>query len=383
MDESPRLAAGATTRNEGWLHAGTYHAASIVDRDAAVRVARRTREGYHQTRRFAPAAVHHACTFALVVEESIAETRARWDEAGVAYRTVPRGALATLEPGLRLTRRTAVFAVDDVPIDTTVLCTRLAVESMRQGVRILMARRITRIHGTTLTLDSPTGARERLHAGILVFTAGCGNKKLIRDLLGVELPFRFWRSHLMDLPRVSKHAFFGIRAGEVTCMPHGRWSIVGTNADQEELPAPSFDVRSSSVLCATAALRRLVRDIDVATIRPRACVKVDVDPGAGAVVHDLGFAPPQLDVAVGRISSRVFWALPGKMTEAPVAADLLVRQLCDGSLLPVRSRAPLVASPTFDGRVPRPNPRPIDEYDRRRWWAGGAGRVAQATHPGS
>src|SRR4051812_46023684 len=51
------LAGGPSTRNEGWLHPGTYHAASIQDADAAVRVARRCRYGYEQIRRYAPEAI--------------------------------------------------------------------------------------------------------------------------------------------------------------------------------------------------------------------------------------------------------------------------------------------------------------------------------------
>jgi glycine/D-amino acid oxidase-like deaminating enzyme len=30
VEKSEHLASGATTRNEGWLHAGTYHAAAII-----------------------------------------------------------------------------------------------------------------------------------------------------------------------------------------------------------------------------------------------------------------------------------------------------------------------------------------------------------------
>lgn len=41
IEKSSCVADGPSTRNEGWLHRGTYHAASIQDRSSAVQVARR------------------------------------------------------------------------------------------------------------------------------------------------------------------------------------------------------------------------------------------------------------------------------------------------------------------------------------------------------
>src|SRR6185436_11411461 len=46
IEESPTLASGPSTKNEGWLHAGTYHANSIANESEALAVARRCLEGY-------------------------------------------------------------------------------------------------------------------------------------------------------------------------------------------------------------------------------------------------------------------------------------------------------------------------------------------------
>ncbi len=42
VEKSNALAAGATTRNEGWLHAGTYHSVAIDDERDAEQVTART-----------------------------------------------------------------------------------------------------------------------------------------------------------------------------------------------------------------------------------------------------------------------------------------------------------------------------------------------------
>src|SRR5437870_1580791 len=65
LEKGPTLAGYASTRNEGWLHRGTYHAAAIPGRDIALRVARQTCNGFDQTIGFAPEAVEEASqTFA-------------------------------------------------------------------------------------------------------------------------------------------------------------------------------------------------------------------------------------------------------------------------------------------------------------------------------
>lgn len=366
IESNNRLAASSSTRNEGWLHAGSYHAAAIEDRGIALQVARRTREGYHQTLRFAPEALgqDETRTFVLVDEERLNDVVGRWDEAGVNYRRLARRVLTSLEPRLRVDKFAGLFEVDDRPINTPVLYKRLIDDACAHGARILTGTRVTDLRGTTLTFEQETGASGTLDAKVIVFAAGFSTKSVVRDLLGLELPFRFWRSHLIDLPRFSNHAFFGIRPGEATCMPHGLWSIAGLNADQEELAAPSFEPLEANVRRATEALQCLVRDIDLSHLHPRACVKVDMDPGRAAIVDRLGFAPPQLNISYGEIAADVFWVLPGKMTEAPFAADVLIRRICDATLLSPQAVAAVAAATTaLENPQPQPALRPIDEYE--------------------
>jgi glycine/D-amino acid oxidase-like deaminating enzyme len=366
IEANTRLAAGSSTRNEGWLHSGAYHAAAINERQVALQVARRTREGFHQIRELAPEALEESGirTFVLIREPQCDDVRSRWDEAGINYRRIERRALSMIEPCLRLREFAGLFEVDDRPVNTPVLYERLASEASSIGARILTGTRVTSIREKVLFLETARGATERIETSGVIFTAGYATKDLVSSLLGIGLPFRFWRSHLLDLPRFSRHAFFGISAGDATCMPHGKWSIVGHNADQEKLPSPCSTPCLQQVTAMTRALNRLARGVDLRSARPRACTKVDMDPGADGFVQRLGFAPPQLNVSFGRVTEDVFWLLPGKMTEAPFAADVFVRLLCDRGLpdldrLTVRACAR--GRPSGHTRSSR---RPIDTYSR-------------------
>jgi L-2-hydroxyglutarate oxidase LhgO len=54
VEQEEQFAGGASTRNEGWLHRGTYHANSIKDKNTAIQVARRCIYGYEQISKYAP-----------------------------------------------------------------------------------------------------------------------------------------------------------------------------------------------------------------------------------------------------------------------------------------------------------------------------------------
>ncbi|MDQ3746665.1 MAG: hypothetical protein M3444_20025, partial [Acidobacteriota bacterium] len=94
------------------------------------------------------------------------------------------------------------------------------------------------------------------------------------SLFGVDLPMRFFVSHLIDTPRLSRHGWFGVAAGEPTHMPHGDWSIVGLNKDQVAVPAPSFVPREENIRDVLAALRKRVPGVDDSAVHGRAYVNI-------------------------------------------------------------------------------------------------------------
>ncbi|MGB9366052.1 MAG: FAD-dependent oxidoreductase [Xanthobacteraceae bacterium] len=111
IEREEQLACGPSTRNEGWLHRGTYHAASIRDRTTAIQVAHRCIYGHEQIRHIAPEAIEtfDSPAFALVREnDRVAEVVSRWDEAGVAYKPMIRARVAPTLDGIDIDRTAAI-----------------------------------------------------------------------------------------------------------------------------------------------------------------------------------------------------------------------------------------------------------------------------------
>ena len=83
-------------------------------------------------------------------------------------------------------------------------------------------------------------------------------------------------------------------------MHHKTWTIAGFNSDSIAVNAPSFDTVSDNVEAAQAALERMLYRFDFSRARPRACIKVDQDPGAEIDIfvsaNGTSYPRPQLGV---------------------------------------------------------------------------------------
>lgn len=89
IEKSDYLATGATTRNEGWLHAGTYHSVAIYDEIDAQNVTARTVFGHDAIVNFAPESIEHGPTYAFIKEDELAQAALqRWNRFGIQYREV-------------------------------------------------------------------------------------------------------------------------------------------------------------------------------------------------------------------------------------------------------------------------------------------------------
>jgi glycine/D-amino acid oxidase-like deaminating enzyme len=92
VDRAPQTLAGTSSRNEGWLHAGTYHAQSIADPTEAIAVARRCRYGWNEIRRRFPECVepepHQAVAIVPADRVEPAVGRWRWPGSATASSTI-------------------------------------------------------------------------------------------------------------------------------------------------------------------------------------------------------------------------------------------------------------------------------------------------------
>ena len=314
LDRDNEVGSGSTTRNEGWLHRGTYFAASIADTPMAMRVAEQVAYGYHAIWSLYPDVLDQLPrSYAFTRSAEVARrATARWSDAGVPFEEVPRPILVDLEPRLTPPSDAVVFRVDDASIDTSRLCERLLQDALSRGLRLEPGVQIERLEECSVVFHSAAG-RCRVEANWVVHATGYGMRDLLERVAGAELPIRFWKSHLLDFPRLLTRNVFSIDPRGINVFHHDKWSIVGLNTETGRCPlqCPDFQTDAAVVDEILDAVNRLVRDVELSTYQSRACVKVDR-------LRDQRL--PQLDADWGFIGANQIWVLPGKLTAAPYVA---------------------------------------------------------------
>jgi glycine/D-amino acid oxidase-like deaminating enzyme len=324
IESAETLATGPTTRNEGWLHAGTYHAAAIEQsRSAALSVATKIRLGHDAILNFAPEAIDHDTTFALLGSEDMAERAlSRWDEANIPYRLVRKSTFDNHDE-IDVDRAREIAEVEDKSINTRILCAKLAAYVLDTGNDIVMNARFTPVDDTSaeLTVDDQTYT---IHSDQFLITAGNGTEDILKQISDDEYRIRYFKSHLMIFPRITRDNYFYVDGGETGFMNHGTASIAGLNRDSIELPEPDYSPVPEKSQLLRDALKRIVPataqfKLGTTQIESVACVKPDVRRNDST--------GPDLDENIFKISDTYTVALPGKMTQAPHMASKLVEQL--------------------------------------------------------
>jgi glycine/D-amino acid oxidase-like deaminating enzyme len=367
-EKRSRLASGPSTTNEGMLHRGTYHAAAVNDRKHAIEIANRCAHGYERLLETAPEAVEEPLSRSFVLlsgSTDVEDVRSRWDESGVPYSPVSIREYRRLEPGVNCSSVSAIFEVEDKSVNARVIYRNLVRRAERLGVKIFTSVEVDRVdpeHNLVYLKELNGQNIPAVSAQAYVCTAGTGIKSFFAEKLGTDVPMRFWKSHLVDTPRLSRHNMFCIAPGEITLMHHGAWSIAGLNADAVPVTEPSDEVAPQTESYVYDRMRAFVPSFDPHGSVVRACTKVDVgravDIGTGGNNLTLSFA-------FGEPVSGHFWVIPGKMTEVPCVAETLVAVLRER--VPARTR---LYDPDHKIRTAAPPEiasRPIDDYGPPRF----------------
>ncbi|WJV54055.1 FAD-dependent oxidoreductase [Prodigiosinella aquatilis] len=316
------FASGPSTRNEGWLHRGTYHATSILKREEAIQVAKRCIYGHEYIRRFAPEAIGDADKrpLALIKDESrINEVLSRWNEAGVSYSNLTRAQAQNRIPDANFKETAAIFEVDDVSLNTRLLYRKLIHLSLKSGCDFYLGYDVESINGQEILLRDTDGELQHVSAERIVYSSGIGAKGLFEKHHGIHLPIRYWKSHLIITRRLSDFGVFYLDAHETALMHHGNNSIIGFNEDALLSESADYNVipdRSENIRKGIKKLFPDWNDPDAINI---ACVKVDLQRPENT--------NRSLNVAISEPVPGHILILPGKMTEAPYLTDLLVSYL--------------------------------------------------------
>jgi glycine/D-amino acid oxidase-like deaminating enzyme len=352
VEKSATLANGATTKNEGWLHAGTYHSVAARDDEETKRMGSGALRGHDAIMRFAPEVVDCAQTYALAATDEYAERAvARWRLADVAFKDVRIDELGESigRRGLR-----AAFAVADKSINTKLLCEKLAKYIQSKGSHIYMS-----------AMFKPIGPREasitiggRYHiitAQQFVLAAGVHTDQIAREVAGTALPMRYFKTHLLVTPRLARHNYFYLERGEAGFMNHNNMSVVGINWDSVEMDRIDYEPVAEKQALIHSVLRRLVpHTVDYyanAKALTVVCLKPDVilDPDE----------TQNIDTRLVRISPTYLCVWPGKMTAAPNLAQRVADSLL-GEIKVSGKAVKLEAA--GDSLVCRATPRPLDTW---------------------
>jgi len=325
IEKTPVLASGPSTRNEGWLHRGTYHACSIVDRENAQQVAARCIYGHEQLLRFCPEAIElqEQRPIAMLRDGNrIEEVVSRWDDAGVLHRQITNNEAGKLAPDADFTRPAALFEVRDVSINTRLLYRKLAARARQAGCIFHVGCNIERIEGDTISIRNPQGHKIKLTARKFVYTAGGGSIELFQKFHGKRLPIRFWKSHLVVTRRLSAGGIFYLDAHEAAMMHHGDASIIGFNEDAMLSEKADYEVIPDRAENIRRGIHRIFPNWRGNDTTEVACVKVDL-------VDDEQDAR-SLNIAIREPVKNHIVALPGKLTETPFLTDVLISRIHDG-----------------------------------------------------
>lgn len=324
IDKHPSVASGPSTKNEGWLHRGTYHATSIKEPQQAAQVARRCIYGYDQIRKYAPEAIEDADrpTYAVALDEETSNrSTERWESTGVRYRPISRKEFINTNPDVNPSEIAAAYEVADVSINSRLLYHKLLTQSKKAGAEILLGTNFRPIDDENAHLQNVRGDNANLRSDNFIVTAGTGISDIYKQVTGTDLPIRFWKSHLLVLPRLTDNNVFSLNPGEAALFNHGETSVIGQHEDAIAIREPDYSVDSDSERCVFEATKRLFTNATkhTETYMPIACIKPDVITSPGQ--------SRSLDITVFEPSDSYTFALPGKMTEAPFVVDQLVQTL--------------------------------------------------------
>src|SRR6266536_2012374 len=195
IEASDMLATGSTTRNEGWLHAGTYHAVAIEREVSAFSVARKIRLGREAILKFAPEVIDHDTTFALLGSDAITERATRrWDEADIPYQLVNKASFSNHD-SIDLDVVREIAEVEDKSINTRLLCAKLAVYVLSTGNDIVTGAHFIPLDDRTAEF-SVNGKVYKAFSEQFLLTVGNVTEEILKQVTDEEYSIRYFKSHL-------------------------------------------------------------------------------------------------------------------------------------------------------------------------------------------
>jgi hypothetical protein len=246
---------------------------------------------------------------------------------------VDRATFADWSDGATLLDDENAFAVADLGVNVRILAALLATEIEAHKGMLLLGALPHLKDQSTLRLDHPDGSVQSVEFDMLVIATGYATAEVCSGFGLTPPTIRLWRSHLVSMPRVGAASVFSVHPGEGAGINHGNWTVMGLNEDAELVGEPSFTPTEPAVTNIVRAAQRrfpIARKLDM---QVTACVKVDVEETLNQ--------DRSLNVKVVEIADGVVCALPGKMTETPVTANIVIDSVFARLGAPMVNRRPI------------------------------------------
>ncbi|MDB4978416.1 MAG: hypothetical protein JWM56_602 [Candidatus Peribacteria bacterium] len=155
---------------------------------------------------------------------------------------------------------------------------------------------------------------------MFIHTTGVGANQLFKRDLGISIPFRYWKAHLLITERLARQNLFYIEPDEAGLMNHGNKTIIGFNEDEIPCNEPEFSTIPEKVEWGKSALLRMLELNEHFLHEPVACIKIDVEKG-----YKNSSSTRSVNMNIFEPLPNHICALPGKMTETPYMVDQLIK----------------------------------------------------------
>jgi glycerol-3-phosphate dehydrogenase len=327
------IAQGPSTRNEGWIHAGSYHAYGIDDEKAAIRVAKNCLYGYNQIKSAYPECVEEPFTESVVLIKKIENCHKaewRWTKAGVFFERLKGTELIEILHDVNIPAGAIGYRVAEKAINTRILYQRILQEiKINSDVYPKSVCIRTGVKEITFTADKKTiliqhnnGKSLVVNTKMVIYTSGTGTKAIYdREHPEINCPLRVFESHLLITKRMSENNVFFVEEDEITAMGHNEMTIIGSTKDNDEIRAEknldeAQKLRKERLVERTRSLfKNEMKEFEVYS-----CHKVDIG-------ETKGFQSLEPKIYEDPAMPNHIICCPGKMTEAPILVDNLINKI--------------------------------------------------------
>ncbi len=324
LDRHRTIGAEASTRNGGYVHAGGFHSATLLDDAEAHQTARDCIAGAERLRsRFPEARIEAGGDIHLLfrTEERLLAAQSRWFTSGVVANVVGKKFLQKRYPNLDTGAVGGAAAVEDFPINTRIVLMKLFVNAKRNKVEFRLGSEQIETSGGIVSFHRDS-ERHVLQCEKVIFCTGAGtHPSIVKKLCNVNRFISIWKSHVLVAPEMDGIGFMFVDSGDVSVTPQDGYSVVCTRGDELKIDQVNRDLDISTIEKNFSALCRAVPSMlrFRSEIRPHCCLKLSLDKQPDEVRN--------VSCRIVVLNEFEIFAAPGKFTTAPILADLVLRSV--------------------------------------------------------